>query len=193
MSYATVAQIKAYLGITSASSDVLLGDLIDRAQSAVDQYTHRHFEATTETRYFLRESLLDSYTLLVDQDLLTITGVVNGDSDETAIPITEFFYHPRNLSPYFGITLKTDSTYSWEWDTDYWVAITGTWGYSATPPDDIVHATIRLTAYFYRQKDAQVFDVTAQPAQGTILIPQGLPKDVKLLLDVYTRTMRMVF
>ena len=83
--------------------------------------------------------------------------------------------------------MKIDSSYSWEFDTDYWVSVAGTWGYSATPPDDIIHACIRLAAYYYRQKDAQVFDTTAMPEQGVITVPQGIPRDVKLILEPYIR------
>ena len=35
-------------------------------------------------------------------------------------------------------------------------------------PDDIKQACVRLTAYLYRQRDSQVFDVTAIPDAGVI-------------------------
>ena len=37
----------------------------------------------------------------------------------------------------------------------------------------------------YRQKDAQVFDVTAVPDAGVITVPQGIPADVKRILRSY--------
>ena len=94
---------------------------------------------------------------------------------------------PRNRTPKYGIRLKVDSTYSWEFDTDYWVSVAGTWGYSTTAPYDIVQATIRLVAYYYAQKDAQVFDVTAVPEAGVITVPQGMPRDVERMLQPYMR------
>ena len=39
----------------------------------------------------------------------------------------------------------------------------------------------------YRQKDASVFDTTAIPDQGVIVSPQGIPRDVRLMLDPYVR------
>ena len=44
-----------------------------------------------------------------------------------------------------------------------------------------------MASYFYRQKDAQVFDVTATPELGTITVPAGIPADVRILLDPYRR------
>ena len=75
----------------------------------------------------------------------------------------------------------------WEWDTDYWVSVTGTWGYSATCPDDVRRACLVLAAYYYRQKDSQVFDVTAIPEAGVITIPQGIPATVTRVIAKYRK------
>lgn len=188
MAYCTLAQVKDYLDIGADTDDVLLSMLITRAQQAIDNYTRRVFEAETETRYYERSALSeDGFTLFVDRDLLTITTLNNGDSSSTAIPNTEYWLMPRNSTPKHAIRLKIDSTYSWEFDTDYWVTVVGTWGYSTTAPADIVHATIRMVAYYYAQKDAGVFDVTAVPEAGIIQVPQGMPRDVKVILDPYVR------
>lgn len=193
MAYATLAQVKDYLDINYDTSDVLLTRLLQRAETAIDRYTGRTFEAETETRYFERHHLDDTgFLLLVDRDLLTITTLTNGDSSSTAIPNTEYWLTDarggRNYGPpYHAIRLKIDSTYSWEFDTDYFVEVAGTWGYSTTAPNDIAHATIRLVAYYYAQKDAQVFDTTAVPEAGVITVPQGMPRDVERILEPYLR------
>jgi hypothetical protein len=67
------------------------------------------------------------------------------------------------------------------------VEISGKWAYSTTPPADIEHACIRLVGYYYRQKDAQVFDVTVIPEAGAITIPKGIPDDVKKILLPYRK------
>ena len=193
MAYATLAQVKDYLDITSDTDDVLLAYLITRAQTAVESYCQRVFEAATETRYFEWQHLDErGFILWVDRDLLTITTLTNGDSSGTAIPATEYWLCDgnggRNLGPpYHGIRLKVDSTYSWEFDTDYWVSVAGTWGYSATAPADVAHATIRMVSYYYAQKDSHVFDVTAVPEAGVITVPQGIPRDVVRLLGPYRK------
>ena len=188
MAYATIAQVINYLGIDEEGDHVLLDSLINSAQKAIENHTFRTFEAATETRYF-EESAVDddTNTLYVDRDLLTITTLTNGDSSSTAIPNTEYWLVPRNESPKWGIRLKFDSDYSWEFDTDYWVSVAGTWGYSATVPADIVHATKRLVGYYYAQKDAQIWDTTVIPDAGVITVPQGIPRDVERILRPYVR------
>ena len=190
MAYVTRADVKQYLGITEADDDQLIADLISSADKAIDAYTDRHFEASTKTRYYLRGDLMedDPQALWLGDDLLSLTSVANGDADGTAILTSDFFLLPRNYGPpYHQLRLKTDSTSSWEWDTDCYVAVVGTWGYSTTPPANIVQAARRLAGYYYRQKDSQVFDVTALPEQGVITVPAGIPADVKVLLAPYRK------
>jgi hypothetical protein len=193
MAYATLAQVKRYLGIAVLDDDDLLDDLIERAETAINTYTGRNFEAAADTRYFESRHLSDDrFTLLMDRDLLTVTTLTNGDSGATVIPAANFWLVDANGgrnygTPYHGIRLKIDCDYSWEFDTDCWVSVAGTWGYSAAAPNDITHACARLAAYYYAQKDAQVFDVTAIPDAGVMTVPQGIPADVKKILDPYIR------
>jgi hypothetical protein len=94
----------------------------------------------------------------------------------------------RNLGPpYHWIKLYSNTGVYWQWDVDEWVSVTGTWGYSATAPADIVRATTVLAAYLYRQKDSQVFDVTAVPEAGVITIPSGIPATVMKIIGRYKR------
>jgi hypothetical protein len=44
-----------------------------------------------------------------------------------------------------------------------------------------------LAGYYYRQKDAGVFDTTAIPDMGVIQVPQGIPRDVQLILNPYRK------
>uniref|UniRef100_A0A6M3J628 Uncharacterized protein n=1 Tax=viral metagenome TaxID=1070528 RepID=A0A6M3J628_9ZZZZ len=60
--------------------------------------------------------------------------------------------------------------------------------YIYQPMHQIVQAVKRLAGYLYKQKDSQVFDVTAFPEAGVMEIPQGLPRDVKLLIPMYRKS-----
>ena len=183
MSYATAAELKSYLGISENTDDTLLAALLNRATAAIEQYTHRVFSAAVGTRYY-RSDAVDGDTLHLDGDLYSVTTLTNGEGDT----ITEYWLLPRNEGPpYHAIKLKSGSDYSWTFGTDGEVEVYGEWGFSSDPPDDIVHACVRLAGYYYRQKDAQVFDVTAQPDAGIITIPKGLPADVKMLLTPYRK------
>jgi len=191
MAYATLEDLRGHLDIDITTDDYLLQEAIEDAQSYIDGQTNRHFEAETDTRYYDR-SALDRWNSrllnLYRDDLLTVTTLTNGDSSGTAIASTKYWLTPRNEGPpYHGVLLKTDIADYWEFDTDYWVSIAGTWGYSTTAPDDIRRATLVLAAYFYRQKDAAMFETTAIVESGAIAIPQGIPATVDRVINKYKR------
>jgi len=194
MTYTTGADLKTYLGITTATDDALLTALIASAQAAIDNHTRRTFEAAADTiRYFTVGVDTEGGILLLDRDLCAITSIINnndGTSPETLLT-TQYTTMPRNNTPYWGIRLLTSPGKYWRYtsDAEAGIKITGKWAYSTTPPADIVQACRRLAGYYYKQRDAQVFDVTSIPEQGAMVIPQGIPKDVKLLLDSYVRWM----
>lgn len=190
--YATLANLKEYLGSNLSVDDLLLTSLLSRAQAQVDHYCQRIFEAAADsTRKYSADATTNTGTLLLGTDLCQITSIKT-DADTASpitIPSTAYVTLPRNITPYYAIVLKSAASYSWQYTTyvEDAIEIIGRFAYSLTAPFDIVHATIRLAGYFYRQKDSQVFDVVAQPDLGVMTIPQGIPKDVKQILDIYRR------
>ena len=192
MAYATASDVKTYLGIGTTADDALIATCVTRAQAGIENYTHRKFEASADTVHYFSVGVdTDGRTLYLDDDLCAITSVVtNADNAApTTLLATEYTTEPRNQTPYHIIRLLGSSTHGWTYTTDHenGIEVTGKWAYSTTPPGDVVQACVRWAAYMYRQKDAQVFDVTAQPDMGVITIPQGIPADVKMLLEPYRR------
>jgi hypothetical protein len=190
MAYATLSELRTYLGFASSNTDddTLLAALITRAQKVIDLLAGCSFEATSATRYYdPTVNVTATGMLALDADLLTVTSITNGDGD--VLTASEYVLWPSNSSPKRGVKLKASTGLYWTYNTDPENAITivGTWGLFATAPADITQATLRLAAYMYRQKDAQVFDVTASPETGVITIPQGIPKDVRLTINAYKR------
>jgi hypothetical protein len=186
----------------------------DWAKDFIDTYTHRTFESFRQTRYFGPDALDTSplpftsrggldYSdplarrvvaaqipyrrLYLDQDLLTIYSVTNGDG--STIPSSGYYAEPRNESPHYSIWLKSD--YSWTWDTDGWVAVDADWGYSATASPIIKGCAYQLAEYHWR---SQVPSTKRQPlwmdiAKGSQL-PEGFPTDVMKALDPFVRLAR---
>jgi len=197
MAYATIALVTQYQNFDSdytsdAADYTVLEALIPRAQAIIDTYTGRTFEQSSDIRYYDSVLDVDGLTLMLDEDLVTIDtgGIVNGDG--TVLSDSDYVLEPRNRTPKFGITLKGSTGYSWEADSEddpeNAISVDGKWGFSATAPDDIVHACIRLTHWLYKQRNAG-YDI-AQPAvspQGVMLMPGALPRDIKTLLDPYRR------
>lgn len=195
MAYADAATLKQYLGATSSDDDALLTALIARAQKAIDNYCRRTFEASTDSTKYLDgvyPYVNGRYLYLSEVgDICAITSITNGNS--TSVASTAYVTEPRNIiansEPIRAIKLKDNSTVFWTWTgtPEAALTVTGKWAYSVTAPADIVHATIRLAAYYYHQKDAGVYDVTAAPELGQIIVPQGMPRDVERVLQPYRR------
>jgi hypothetical protein len=182
--------------ITKAvTDDSLLSDLLDRITAKIELYTGRVFTAASATRYFGRDALdpKNRRILWMDDDLQTITTLTNGDSDDTVILAADYVLIDRNAGPpYYGIQLIIDTSTSWEFDTDKWVSVLGTWGYTASgsEPADIVDACVEWAAYAYRKRDAPFLEAVGFEEGGVITIPQGMPASVKMALDPYKRKVR---
>ena len=192
MAYASAPSLKAYLGIDGTGDDVLLTDLISRAQAAIDRYTGRTFEASADsTRKFTVGVDTDGQKLYLDEDLASITTITTNADNASPDTLTtsDYITHPRNRTPYYAIEILTSSDYDWDYtdDAENGITVAGKWAWSETAPDDIVHACLRLAGYYYRQKDAGVFDTTAIPDAGIIQVPQGIPRDVQLILNPYKK------
>lgn len=185
MAYTSIAEVKDYLGISSSTDDTLIESQIERAQSIIEAYTGRVFEAQTATKYFDTDDIDGRWLYLWGDDLLTVTKLTNGDGVE--IVSANYRLEPRNESPKWAIRLDED--YTWEFDdSDSEITVAGTWGYSTSAPDNIVHACIRLTAFIYRQKDTSAdIDRPLVTGDGVTIMPSSIPHDVKAILDMYKR------
>lgn len=182
MSYVELEDLKRELKINGTSDDLLLSDKLHAAQEAIEAYCQRRFEAIEATRYYSAADLHGG-RLWLDDDLLTVTTLLNGDGNT----LTSGYYrlHPRNSGPYHAIGLL--NTAYWTFSTDGEIAVAGTWGYSASPDYLIQQATLWLASYFYHLKDSQVFDVTATPELGQITIPKGMPQQLVVHLTSLRR------
>ena len=187
--YTDIGTVKSYLGnVPPTVDDALLTDFIAAAQSIIDSYCHQSFEAGVDsTRYFDPTCDVDGRTLYVDAPLCAITSVTNGDG--VVIAPSAYITEPRNMAPWFGLTLRSNSDVSWTYGgaLDNSIAIEGKWAYSASAPADIQQAATRLAAYLYRQRD-NGFDLDRMiQTQNGVVVPFGLPTDIGELLAGYKR------
>lgn len=186
----TDAGLGTHTLLKAINDETLLEEAIEDATDYINRETNRVFEAETLTKYF--DSSVRSHersdTIFINDDLLTITTLKNGDGSATVIAAGDYWLLDRNDGPpYHGIQLTDASGVVWEWDTDGWVEITGTWGYSTTAPNDIRRACLRLSAFYFRQKDSMVFETTAIPEAGVITIPAGIERTMTKIIQKYKR------
>lgn len=184
--YTTWAAVKTYLDITGTGDDALGALLVNRVTDAIDRYCRRRFRAVTATHTF---DVPASDTLFLDDDLLSVTTLTHGDSE--TISASDYVLLPNNITPKTMIRLRKAGTVgAWQGNSttgdEQAVSVAGSWGYSSTPPDDIVQAAVRWTAWLYRQRDG-AFGQTARPDIGVIETPLALPVDIERLLKPYKR------
>ncbi len=187
--YCTVAQVKALLNASESGDDALLADLVTRASAMVDSYTRRRtFAERIETRYYTPGEDTSGRLLFLDDDLLSITTLTNGDG--TIIAAADYVLRPANILPAWGIRLKASSGISWtcEDDPEDAISVAGEWGYctEADRPADITQAAARLALWLYRQREAP-FSRVGNAITGEYEAPVALPDDVKAILARYRR------
>lgn len=184
--YATLAEIKARLGIPTADTadDTVLEAVIEAASRAIDNETGRVFYATTATKYFRA----DDGDLLFIPDLLSVTTLkTDSDGDrtyETTWATTDYDLEPYNDAPYTRIRLTPSGRYSFPTHAKG-VEIAGSWGYNATGsyPDAINEACLILASRLFKRKDAP-FGVAGTAEMGQLRIGKTDP-DVAGLLYPY--------
>lgn len=173
MPYATLAEIKTYLGIASvdADRDTLLTAALDAASARIDRMCGRTFtyapSATTITYRTAGKTFMNGhgeYGLIVP-DIGTATGLVVDGSptyDTTALPITTLW----SAAPWPAPTVSLTARFGWP-----------------EVPDEVVQACKILAARLYRRKDSPD-GIAGSSEWGVIRVSREDP-DVKSLLDPY--------
>lgn len=191
MAYLTQAEYSKYISTGVASYQASLSTaevetvetLLAQAQAFIEAKTGRRFEARTETRLYGASAQVysDPRLLLLDEDLLSVTTLTNGDG--TVIASTAYHLHPLNGLPKFGIRLKSSG--SWNFAEDGVVQVAGQWGYTSTPSDLVKRLTARVTKHMQETRAAtgkvEVF------GDGSRSFEASLPADVRELLKLLSR------
>lgn len=181
-------------GTLNTFDDDLLTRYVYEASSAVEAHCGRRFADVTNgigtlTRKFDYASPpLFGRVLFVDDDLLSVTTLTNGDGN--AIASTNYRLLPPNDSPKYGIELYDDSTVSWVAGDHRQEAIQvqGSWGYATstlTMPQDVRTAASKLAAWFYQTRDNDGTRIAF--ADGSMSIPPDAPPMVFKLLQRYVK------
>lgn len=197
MSYISADQLKTYIGLSSSitDDDTVLQMFCDSATQLIEAEVGFSFKVSADTtRYFTYgidvavngAHWRDRQTLIFDTWLASApTTVTNGDA--TTISSSDYILKDANRAPYYSLQLKENTTADWTYSDspENAISVTGKWGWSTKPPSDILQLTYRLSAYFYRQKDSQIFDSTAFSELGPIQLKAQLPSDAMSMLSKY--------
>lgn len=192
--YCGKSDVKIYLGIGQDVDDILLDQIIDRATAIIEGFTHRVFVCSAATSQFLDgecDVTEDGRMLWLRGDLCSISYVKNGDG--TTVAASQYVTEPRREPPYYALRMKWNANDPWLWSNtpEASIEVNGMWAYSATPPIQIIQATIRLAAFLYRQKDTTAdLDRPLMSGDGVVIMPAKLPTDVMQLIKTYILEVR---
>ena len=170
----------------AALDDALIEQIITATSRYIDAATRRRFYASTETHYF---DVPCSRDLWLSDDLLSVTTLTNGDG--TVIPANSYRLRPYSLPPYYVLTLKPGASASWESDadgnTEGVIALAGSWGYSATAPEDIALACLMISRNVYRSRFGDTAGSATVTGAGVVITPKDVPGLAADILKTYAR------
>ena len=185
--YVTIADLREYAAVTANDEDSLLSDIIDQAQKIIENQVGFIFDASTDTdRTFDAVDDVEGDTLWLDQWLLSVNSITNGDG--TTVTSSQYVTEPRNDGPFYAIKIRSDASIGWVAGSYHENAITvnGEWGYSASAPDDVKWAVLRLAKFLYQGRDhAADLDRPLLTGDGLTIMPGRIPSDVQRVIDFY--------
>lgn len=178
--YVTLSGYKQFATIESNDEDGLLITLISGASNIIDRITGRTFGADTISSKDFRKTPYDTPfykdVLVLDEDLADDATFITGTPS--------VYYLPINGPPYHTLVLETGEGY---WDTSETITISGYWGYSKNPPEEIQIATLRLTEWLYELRQTSRGTAVVVTPEGQVLLPQGLPNDILTILEPFRK------
>jgi hypothetical protein len=131
--YATLADLRRYLGLTSAQTgdDDLLLMLLGAASRLIEGYAGRQFYPVRQSRAYTVDS---PALLLLRGDLLDLHSLTNGDG--SAIPAAAYHLEPAGEAVKSSIVLdRTQAVFTHDGDPVDAISVEGTWGCHPGWPD----------------------------------------------------------
>jgi hypothetical protein len=184
VAYCTPADVRAYgrLNITSDDDDEVLSNIIDTVSLRIDQMHNLPvggYAVSADTTRYYQYTDIHRGRLQLDMACLSVTTLVNGDA--SPIPAQAFRLHPRNEERKWFIELLT----GWAWGiiTDGEIVVTGKFGYSLTPPPNVVEAAAMWSGSILKRYQAALQDTSVNVELGQLIYSAPIPSQVIALLQ----------
>jgi hypothetical protein len=189
--YATLAQIKAAIGIANADTvdDALLEMAVESASRQIDSYTERYFyNGGTATKIF---APLDEW-VCPTEDFISLSLVEtseDGESFDTTWDTSDWQAEPLNgragglVTSYTQIRAIEDYLFPYR-QGEATVRLTGVWGWSSVPIA-VTQATIILAGRIFKRLDSPLGIISGE--MGSIRVGYRLDPDVQHLIEPYRK------
>jgi hypothetical protein len=193
MSYATLSEFKAAVGITDTTDDAALQSVLDATDTLIDLYCDRKtgFGTATETRYYTAED----YEYVLTDDLVSITTLqtdddANGTYETTWTAGTDYVLAPRNAAldgfPYTEIDTSVTWPRNFPKDVYIGVKVVGVFGFPAVPAA-VKQAEIIQAGAVWNSRTAPFGVIGSADLGGILRMSRALHPEAALILEPYRK------
>ena len=192
MSYATLAEAKASLGITDSTDDAAIQSCLDAADQLINNYvdTKVGFGVTTsQTRYYTAQR----FDFVLTDPIVTVTALatdINGTGNYTQTwSANDYVLAPRNAAldsrPYTEIDTSPFSTAQLNFPTGYLeIKVVGTFGWPSVPAA-VKQAALIQTGAIFASRTAPFGAVGSESLGGVLRMSAALHPEARALLEAY--------
>lgn len=193
MSYASLAQFKAAVGIQDSQDDIALQNVLDATDTLIDLHCDRRtgFGTASETRYY---TALDYQYVLTD-DLVSVTTLqtdddANGTYETTWTAGTDYVLAPYNNAldgfPYSEIDTSVSWPRNFPKDVYLGVKVVGVFGFPSTPAAVVQAAIIQANAVWSSRTSAFAV-IGSQDLGGILRQARALHPEAAILLEPFRK------
>ena len=193
MSYASLAQFKAAVGITDSTDDAALQNVLDATDTLIDLHCDRKtgFGTATETRYYTAED----YQYVLTDDLVSVTTLqtdddANGTYETTWTANTDFMLAPANAAldgfPYTEIDTSVSWPRNFPKDVYRGVKVVGVFGFPSVPAA-VVQAEIIQAGAVWSSRTSPFGVIGSADLGGILRQTRALHPEAALILEPYRK------
>ena len=193
MSYATLAQFKAAVGITDSTDDTALQNVLDATDTLIDLYCDRKtgFGTASETRYYTAED----YQYVLTDDLVSVTTLqtdddANGTYETTWTAGTDFVLAPVNSAldgfPYTEIDTSVSWPRNFPKDVYIGVKVVGVFAFPSVPAA-VVQSEIIQAGAVWSSRTSPFGVIGSADLGGILRQARALHPEAALILEPYRK------
>jgi hypothetical protein len=192
MSYATLTELKASLGITDNTDNTALESVLDSADELINNYVDTKVgfgRTSSQTRYYTA----DRFDFVLTDPIVSVSQLatdVNGDGTYSQVwTANDYILAPRNAAldsrPYTEIDTSPFSNADYNFPVGYLeVKVTGIFGWPSVPAA-VKQAALIQAGAIWASRTAPFGAVGSESLGGVLRMSAALHPEARALLEAY--------
>jgi hypothetical protein len=192
MSYATLAEAKASLGITDSADDSAIQSCLDAADQLINNYVDTKVgfgQTASQTRYYTA----DRFDFVLTDPIVSVSQLatdINGDGTYSQVwTSNDYVLAPRNAAldsrPYTEIDTSPFSNADYNFPVGYLeVKVTGVFGWPSVPAA-VKQAALIQAGAIWSSRTAPFGVIGSQDLGGVLRMSAALHPEARVLLEPY--------